>query len=248
MTIETCIAFCGAADFVFAGIEFGHCDSTIQIPSVQEPATDCDMACSGNSTELCGGPVRINIFQNLNTPLPVIVQNVTAGKGLWTYQGCFTDTVTSRTLGTGVNIPSGTTAESCTAACQAAGGFQFAGLENGHECWCDNQINAPGQHVGDADCREVCSATHAEYCGNSNRVAVYEFSASGVPPVQVCQSTSVSNFTLVAEFATPPTSGPLSVPLKLVAVEIVGTTIWSILSVRVLSTLCSSVSMLIPVL
>jgi len=33
-----------------------------------------------------------------------------------------------------VNIPSGTTAESCTAACQAAGGFTNAGLENGHEC------------------------------------------------------------------------------------------------------------------
>jgi hypothetical protein len=44
------------------------------------------------------------------------------------------DNVSARTLGFGVNIPSGTTAESCTAACQAAGGFTNAGLENGHEC------------------------------------------------------------------------------------------------------------------
>ena len=44
------------------------------------------------------------------------------------------DTVAARTLGYGVNIPGGTTAESCTAACQAAGGFVNAGLENGHEC------------------------------------------------------------------------------------------------------------------
>jgi len=44
------------------------------------------------------------------------------------------DTVAARTLGYGVNIPGGTTAESCTAACQAAGGFANAGLENGHEC------------------------------------------------------------------------------------------------------------------
>lgn len=44
------------------------------------------------------------------------------------------DSVSARTLSFGVNIPSGTTAESCTAACQAAGGFTNAGLENGHEC------------------------------------------------------------------------------------------------------------------
>lgn len=44
------------------------------------------------------------------------------------------DNVSARTLGFGVNIPSGTTAKSCTAACQAVGGFTNAGLENGHEC------------------------------------------------------------------------------------------------------------------
>lgn len=44
------------------------------------------------------------------------------------------DGVFVRTLGNGVNIPTGTTAESCVAACQAAGGFTHAGLENGHEC------------------------------------------------------------------------------------------------------------------
>lgn len=152
-----------------------------------------------------------------------------------------------------MNIPGGTTAESCTAACQAAGNFSFAGLENGHECcepllfkltllrahWhcvyagCDNAINPPTQHVGDADCRMVCEATHTEYCGNQNRVAIYQFSASGVAPgPQVCQDTSLSNFTLRAEFKNPPVNGPVSVPLKPVAVEMVKNVLWTILSVR----------------
>ncbi|PPQ91781.1 hypothetical protein CVT25_000426 [Psilocybe cyanescens] len=233
MTIETCLGFCDSGGFLFAGIEFGHCDSTIQIPSTPEPATDCNMACSGNASELCGGPVRMNIFQS-NRPPPVIVQNVTAGTGLWTYQGCFTDSTGARTLGTGVNIPLGTTPESCTAACLAQGAFTFAGVENGHECWCDTTVHAPTQRVGDADCRELCQANHGEYCGNANRVAVYEFSPTGkAPGPQVCLDTTLSNFTLRAQFKNPPLNGPSSVPLKVVAVEIVKNILWTVISVRV---------------
>ncbi|KDR82087.1 hypothetical protein GALMADRAFT_60064 [Galerina marginata CBS 339.88] len=231
MTIETCINFCNSGNFIFAGVEFGHCDSTIQIPSQMAPATDCNMGCSGNSTELCGGPVRMNIFQS-NKPPPIIVQNVTSGTGLWSYQGCFTDSVAARTLNTGVNIPLGTTPESCTAACQAAGPFTFAGVENGHECWCDTTVHAPTQRVGDADCRMLCAATHAEYCGNSNRLAIYQFSASGQSTApQACLQTSLTNFTLRAQFKNPPTNGPSTVPLKVVAVEMVKNVLWTVLSV-----------------
>ncbi|KAF5318168.1 hypothetical protein D9619_012137 [Psilocybe cf. subviscida] len=191
------------------------------------------MACSGNANETCGGPVRLNVFQS-SQAAPIIVQtvnNTASGKGLWTYQGCFTDSVTARTLGNGVNIPSGVTAESCTAACQAAGGFTNAGLENGHECWCDNAVHAPTQRVGDADCRMVCSATHAEFCGNQNRVAVYQFSSNGTAPgPAACLQTSLSNFTLRAQFKNPPTTGSSTVPLKIVVVEIVKNVLWTILS------------------
>ncbi|PPR05178.1 hypothetical protein CVT26_012264 [Gymnopilus dilepis] len=230
MTIETCIAFCSSGGFIFAGVEFGDCDSTIQVPSQPAPATDCDMACSGNPAELCGGPVRVNVFQS-NATAPVIVQSVTQGTGVWSFEGCFTDSVAARTLGTGVNIPGGTTAESCTAACQAAGGFTFAGLENGHECWCDNAIHDPAQRVADADCKELCQSTHFEFCGNANRVAVYEFFASGQPTgPQACLQNTVGNFTLRAQFKNPPVSGPSILPLKVIAVEMVQNTIWTILS------------------
>jgi hypothetical protein len=138
--------------------------------------------------------------------------------------------VSNRTLTSGVNIPAGTTAESCTAACQAADGFNFAGLEDGHECWCDNVIHSSAEQVEDADCRELCSATHSEVCGNANRIAIYEFSATGAPPPQTCSQTSLSNFTLRAEFLTPPTSGPSTVPLKVITVEMVPDVLWTILS------------------
>ena len=82
----------------------------------------------------------------------MIVQSVDTTTGMWHHQGCFMcvlspissfkasltirhrDSTSARTLRTEVNIPGGTTAESCTAACAAAGGFVNTGLENGHEC------------------------------------------------------------------------------------------------------------------
>ena len=128
------------------------CDSALQIPSQAAPVTECNIVFSGNANETCGGANRLNIFNNSGKPPPVIVQSVNTTTGMWHYQGCFTcvlspiysfkpllttrhrDSTAARTLRAGVNIPGGTTAESCTAACAAAGGFMNAGLENGHEC------------------------------------------------------------------------------------------------------------------
>jgi len=97
---------------------------------------------------------------------------------------------------------------------------------------CDTAINPPTQHVGDADCRMVCQATHTEFCGNQNRVAIYQYSASGVPPGhQACLNTSLGNYTIMAEYKDPPTGGPTSVPLKIVTVELVKDVLWTVLSV-----------------
>ena len=88
------------------------------------------------------------------------------------------------------------------------------------------------QHVSNDDCRMVCSATHAEYCGNANRLAIYQFSTSDQPSnPQTCLATDVGNFTLMANFNNPPVQGPTSVALKVVVVEMVDNIIWTILSV-----------------
>lgn len=100
---------------------------------------------------------------------------------------------------------------------------------------CDNVINPPTQRVSDSDCRMVCSADHTEYCGNQDRIAVYRASGTGGPQgPQTCISTNVANFTLVAAFKNPPTSGPATLPLKMVLVELVPNIVWSILSVSMI--------------
>ncbi|KAF5367856.1 hypothetical protein D9757_013694 [Collybiopsis confluens] len=229
MTLETCAAFCGSVDYIYAGVEFAkecYCDSTIQLPSVAVPLSDCNSPCAGNASEICGGAESILIYTN-GKPSPVIVQEVEQ----WAYAGCFTDNVAARVLSTGIAIPAGVKAETCTATCQTAG-YTVAGLENAQECWCGHALANSSIHVGDEDCRATCIADHDEYCGAANRLAVYDFAAVGsAPPPTTCSSDDIANFTLTAKLNNPPNDGsPSEIPLKMVLVEMVPSVTWAILS------------------
>lgn len=57
-------------------------------PNTPEPSTDCNMPCSGNSSEACGGPNRLNIFWSGKTPPPAPVTN--PGPSGWILLGCYT--------------------------------------------------------------------------------------------------------------------------------------------------------------
>jgi len=67
MTLAVCTSFCSHnfGAFTYAGVEFGKecwCDNTINPPGT--PAdSGCDMECSGDVTQSCGGPNRVFIAQ-----------------------------------------------------------------------------------------------------------------------------------------------------------------------------------------
>lgn len=111
MTDESCIAYCSANNYGIAGTEYSQecckllislyrlgqtcivaelvnpsdCGDALESNSMAAPAGDCNMACSGNSTEACGGNNRLNIFMNPSA-LPVN----DPGPNGWTLIGCFT--------------------------------------------------------------------------------------------------------------------------------------------------------------
>ncbi|KAF8961440.1 WSC domain-containing protein [Flammula alnicola] len=196
MTIESCIAFCTPNGYQFAGVEFSrecYCDNVIEAPGT--PATDgCNMACTGNAAEICGGADRINIFNNtaVSIPPPPPPATIKQTAGTYQYKGCFEDGVNGapRDLLNKITVPGlrGVTAESCTSACQAAG-FPLAGLEFAQECWCDTYmplvIPAP-----DSDCNSPCLADPTELCGAGNRLAIYQDTTATPPNPQQCLTNS----------------------------------------------------------
>ena len=63
MSVEACQAFCSG--YKYFGLEYSqecYCGQSLASTSVPAPASDCNMACSGNSAEICGGPNRLSLY------------------------------------------------------------------------------------------------------------------------------------------------------------------------------------------
>jgi len=123
------------------------CGNTFSNGGAPTTAGDCSMVCSGKSSEICGGPNRLNVYTTSSS---------SSSNGGWVSIGCYRyfhrpfsiESVSltpctrhisdspARTLTVGTNPvggPANNSAESCTAACLAAG-FHLAGMEYSAEC------------------------------------------------------------------------------------------------------------------
>ena len=141
---------------------FKDCGNTFSNGGAPTPAGDCSMTCSGNSSEICGGPNRLNVYNltgsgqsSTNPPPPPPPPPVSNGP--WRSLGCYryfkppffveresltplylpiSDNVGARTLSVPtapIGGASNNSVESCTDACFAAG-YTLAGVEYSAEC------------------------------------------------------------------------------------------------------------------
>jgi hypothetical protein len=155
-------------------------------------ATGCNMLCNGNTSETCGGPNRLDVY-DFNNAIGVLATSTTSSSSAgpsstatvpsgWKSLGCYNDTVGDRTLETEIfSIPGASmTIEACAAAC-LAGGFNYAGLEYAGECYCDTSLHNGGGPAtdGSAGCDMACNGNSAEMCGGPNRLNMYSYTASG---------------------------------------------------------------------
>jgi hypothetical protein len=135
------------------------CGSSIGSTGAVAASSDCSMTCSGNSTEICGGPNRVSIFWNgKNPPSGPSTDPGTLGYGFY---GCYTyvflsldvnaggcivhehdltiiyrEGTNGRALTTFTSVTGGSSAMSvalCIQACNSTG-FLMAGVEYADEC------------------------------------------------------------------------------------------------------------------
>ena len=207
MTDESCVSFCNARGYAFAGTEYAQecfCGSKLQPSAAKVADSECSFACKGNADEPCGAGFRLTVFTNgASGP-----QTKTGTVNGYTYQGCYSDGPnTPRVLAHGVQ--DGTTApkmsvELCTSLCQNAG-YSIAGVEYAGECFCDNTLASTSQlQTGDPDttrCNMACNGDKTEYCGGPNRLNVY-----AVSPIVTSTSTSSTSSSSISTSTSTSTS------------------------------------------
>jgi hypothetical protein len=129
MNATSCIAFCSKKGYVYAGTEYStecFCGNLLAAAATLQDDSQCNMGCSYNSSEACGGPNLLTVYY-ANKPAPQ-GPFTNPGPPGWTSYGCWTDGA-PRTLANAVQVTGGgdnMTVAACTSACSAAG-YTLAG-------------------------------------------------------------------------------------------------------------------------
>jgi hypothetical protein len=164
--------------------------------------TDCNMPCSGNSSEVCGAGNRLSVFTNGQVP---VTNNGVNGS---TFVDCYTDSVSSRTLRYIAQVPGGSnamTVASCVSACSSSG-YLYAGVEYAGECWCDNTIGLSAVSR-QRSCNMPCKGNTSEYCGGSDMLDIYKLP---LKPVSCSVSSASYGFIKNGGFESGATSWTFS--------------------------------------
>ena len=104
----------------------GYCGNTINTGSAIADVNGCSMGCSGDSSELCGGPLRLSFYKVKPTG-PSTVQTA----GVFSFQNCYTEATNIRALSSKATAASTMTVEQCSTFCT---GYSMMGVEYGQEC------------------------------------------------------------------------------------------------------------------
>ncbi|KAJ2980129.1 hypothetical protein NQ176_g2827 [Zarea fungicola] len=202
LTLSKCVANCAAAGYTIAGAEYRvqcFCGNSIINGGAKAKAdSECNMACTGDTTQSCGGGSRMNIVskgapQVLLPPAPI------DRIGSWKYQGCYLDNVNQSKTFFWQNFIDGMTPEMCVNRCGAFG-YMAAGLEYGRECYCGDPANIAvkgSRKMDEKDCNIPCPGNASAICGGGSRLSTYfwdaepfyswDFPAAGSPEAGLYQ-------------------------------------------------------------
>lgn len=218
MTVEACEAFAregnSGAGYRYAGVEYGsqcYVGNSIIPPAAaalndtsSPPSSQCDMACSGDGSEVCGGPGVLSVYLN---PAYAADSAVKSPIGDYEAEGCLTDSQSSVGLraldGTEYLADDGMTEDMCVGYCQDRG-YRYAGyvlvtlycahpplpvsdrkltgldllmnsVEYATQCYCGNEIINDAQLV---DCGNyelsACPGDIHQVCGAANLMNLYD--------------------------------------------------------------------------
>lgn len=174
MNVGQCVAHCRTNGFRFAGLQFSNqcfCGNSYgrygRVPDQQ-----CRMGCAGNRRQKCGSSWRNSVYR-VGGPLKPPI-NTRAG-----YLGCFKDT-SQRDLPSAFVSRGTMNVGQCKSHCQK-GGFRFAGVQYGRQCFCGNTHGRYGR-VPEHKCNMRCAGNRNQTCGGSWHNNIYRIGRAAPPP------------------------------------------------------------------
>ncbi|XP_061186929.1 uncharacterized protein LOC133195065 [Saccostrea echinata] len=163
MTIETCKNICTKENNQFYGVQYSHqcfCGDSLTT-TIPRSEKECNMKCSGNKQQMCGGIYRMNIYRN---------PNYKKDQEQPLYLGCFQDQP-KRTLAGKFTMTTSMTIETCKNICTKENN-QFYGVQYSHQCFCGDSLttNIPRS---EKECNMKCSGNKQQICGGIYRMNIY---------------------------------------------------------------------------
>ncbi|TDZ19370.1 putative fungistatic metabolite [Colletotrichum orbiculare MAFF 240422] len=221
-TVANCIGACSGRANTYAGLEYGGecwCGNVLAEGSVPAEASECSMPCSGNSSEYCGGPSRLNLYKlDGDLPAPTTTSSAAATTtgtttssvpsatapandrvGDWLFQGCFTEGSGVRALPARTYANDSMTLESCGGFCE---GLRYFGTEYGRECWCGDELDVTSVEAPLTDCSFPCAGDGTQKCGAGDRLQVYLFSPKGSATQDSVPASTTASSSVEATTAT----------------------------------------------
>lgn len=170
---SVCALACRDAGYPISGTEYSNecwCGLIAPATSLATTNSSCTMPCPGIGNQICGGSWLLNIQQDTTvrpaTPLP-------SG---WTSLGCYED-FSTRTLPVMAWRTSSNSDTSCLNQCQADG-YDYAGTENGNECWCGSVAPNSTLVASTSDCDMPCAGDTTQVCGAGFRLSTFQYTAA----------------------------------------------------------------------
>ena len=157
-----------------------YCSSSLPSPSNFSTPSSCNLACTGNATQLCGGASALTVFNN--TAIMPAPPTITAGAVVGTsiYLGCASEATSGRALNASGYSNATVTNAQCASFC-ASKNYALFGTEYSSQCYCSNAL-AAGSTLPQTGCSMACAGTlppgspfasYANICGGPNRISLW---------------------------------------------------------------------------
>ncbi|GAA5866781.1 hypothetical protein JCM8547_003562 [Rhodosporidiobolus lusitaniae] len=175
-TVETCLNAAQAAGYQVAGIIYGgECwgANSVASTAVALDADQCQWKCNNDENTYCGGESALDVY------VFDLATKFVADKE-WSYTGCYTDSISARTLPHGLGSQHWDIQTCLDLA--AAAEYKYAGIIYGGECWGANKIAPTGTAQSLDKCNWDCNdARGVETCGGEAGLDVYQVRSTVVP-------------------------------------------------------------------